>query len=369
VVTGTHGKTTTSSLLAHCMTDLNLPTSFFIGGRPLNFDLGFGLCNQDEKQKFFVLEGDEYDTAFFDKNSKFLHYAPQILLLQNIEFDHADIFDDLDAIFAQFEKVLKLVPNPENIIACTTDENVRKILDKLGLSENCTSTGTTDSCVVRLSNSKPSAGSADYWTHSYITPWGPLDIDCILGGEHGASNVAQVLGALIQIEKIAGVTWDKKKIAEAFRSFRGVARRLDLLAEQNDIKVIEDFAHHPTAIDKVLRAYKTANPSRRLWVAFEARSATSRRNIFTDAFAQSLGHADQILVGPAFEDKRLSEKDRMNTNVLVQKIGSHARHCTNNTKLKETLQNEIKAGDTVIFMSCGSFGGIQHEIAKFVEEL
>jgi UDP-N-acetylmuramate: L-alanyl-gamma-D-glutamyl-meso-diaminopimelate ligase len=246
---------------------------------------------------------------------------------------------------------------------------VQKLLSKLGLLETCTKTGSDKTCFIQLKKQRPNENDGGYWTHTFESPWGELDLECILGGEHGGSNVAQVLGALFRLQELSGSSWDKDKILSVFKSFRGVARRLDLLAEQKNIKVIEDFAHHPTAIDKVLRAYKQANPKRRLWVAFEARSATSRRNIFTDAFAESLGHADKVLVGPAFEDKRLAESERMNTSILAKKIGSHARSCNDNNTLKETLQNEMQAGDTVIFMSCGSFGGIQHEIAKFVEGL
>jgi UDP-N-acetylmuramate: L-alanyl-gamma-D-glutamyl-meso-diaminopimelate ligase len=167
VVAGTHGKTTSSSLLAHCMTELEVPTSFFIGGRPLNFNLGFELCDQTQERKFFVLEGDEYDTAFFDKNSKFLHYAPQVLLLQNIEFDHADIFKDLDAIFDQFEMLVKLVADPKNIIACGTDENVKKLLDRAGLLDACTFTGDDESCLIKNTGRKFKTGSKDVWLHSY----------------------------------------------------------------------------------------------------------------------------------------------------------------------------------------------------------
>lgn len=373
VVSGTHGKTTTTSLLAHVLTELKEDPGFMIGGIPRNFTYSFSLG----KGPVFVIEGDEYDTAFFDKNSKFLHYRPKHLILNNLEYDHADIFPNLEAIEAQFSKLISLAPNLKNVIANVDDVGILNLLKKLGLEKDVfavSTLGRTANAQVRVLSKSPAKSTSTtgkpQWEAEISTPeWDSIKIKTTLTGEHNIANIAQVIAALTTLSR-DGVL--KKhtalEIATALESFKGVTRRLDHLASGGGIEVYEDFAHHPTAVRLVIEGFRKTNPEKRLLVAFDPRNATSRRNVFTEQFAESLRLADKVFVGKCTVDQRIPETQRMDTNILQKRIGDHALAYEDNEVLLSDIEKAARAGDAVIFMSSGSFSGIQYRLADLIRQ-
>ena len=368
VVAGTHGKTTTSSLLSHVLNELGEDPSFMIGGIPRNFPRSFRLA----KSRLFVIEGDEYDTAFFDKGPKFLHYHPRHLILNNLEYDHADIYPNLEAITAQFVKLTKLVPDARAIVANIDDPGILEVLNQAGLRESVLSVSTlgktpnADVCVTNYT-AKPDGAGGQVWTATVNTKdLGILTIKTQLSGRHNLANIAQVIGCLLSLHRSGHLRHDldEQKIAAAIYSFRNVQRRLDLLASADNIEIYEDFAHHPTAVKLVIEGFKTVYPHKRLVVAFEPRSASQRRNVFQKAFAEALSLADQVYIGECLLDQRIPEEQRMNIDQLRQAIGPKARTFRTNAELEDGLKLALAPGDAIIFMSSGSFSGVQHRLAK-----
>ncbi len=372
VVSGTHGKTTTTALLAYVLDQLGEDPGFIIGGIPKDFSFSFRLGGG----RLFAIEGDEYDTAFFDKGSKFLHYFPTYLILNNIEFDHADIFPNVEAIEAQFFKVIKLVKNPRNIIANIDSPRVKALLDRMGLLSQVTTVAgegqERDAKIVVTQVVPPAKASQNSrWGASLKSvAWGTMSCETKLFGRFNIANIAQVVACLQVMEQNAHLKTplDLEKVRSLIASFSGVKRRLDHLGECNGIDVYEDFAHHPTAVKSVIEAFKLANPSKRLFVAFEPRNASSRRNVFQDDFALQLNLADHVLIGQCFVDKRIPEGQRMDTLALAQSIGPKATSFESNIDLLSHLVGQLQPGDSVIFMSCGAFSGIQHRLLKELQE-
>lgn len=363
VVAGTHGKTTTCSLTAHLLESLGKEPGFFIGGLPRNFSQGFRLG----KGEYFVVEGDEYDTAFFDKGPKFLHYRPRYLIVNNIEFDHADIYKDVEAIKAQFGKLIDLVEDKKNIIANVDDKNVEALLREKGLYDQVTKVSTLGSCgdasfrTVEIQNSKTSPALT---VISYDTPFGPLEVETSLSGAHNAGNILQAVAFAWLIEP----SLSTRELRAAFKSFLGVKRRLDLLADVNGIEVYEDFAHHPTAMQMVIDGFRKKHPEKRLLVCSEWRSAIQRRNVMLEDYASVLKAPDRVFLGELFVDKRIPDADRMDIGKLRNKIGGSAESFETNADLLAALRAEVKEGDAVIFMSSGSFSGIQYEFSESLKK-
>ena len=369
VVTGTHGKTTTTSLVSHVLFELKKDPSFLIGGIPKNFTRSFRLG----KGALFAIEGDEYDTAYFDKGPKFLHYHPKFLIVNNIEFDHADIYENLDAIKKRFVQVMKLVENPENIIANGCDENVLDCLKTAGVLDKALLVGVADNshgkaCRVRLQdlNTENKCG----WQGTFTTTqWGNISLQTNLTGYHNMANIAHVLGLLDRLVAAGAIEKPAPSaLQDAFASFLGVARRLDFLGEKGGVDVYEDFAHHPTAVGKVIEGFRKSSPEKRLLVAFEPKNATSRRNIFLEAYASAFQKADRAYIGPCPQDQRISQDNRMDTDSLAKAIGGHAASFSDNKRLLEAVVQDAARGDAVIFMSSGSFSGVQHEILEKLGE-
>ena len=366
VVTGTHGKTTTTSLLAFILKELGEDPSYMIGGIPRDFPKSFH--NGDGKT--FVIEGDEYDTAFFDKNSKFLHYNPKFLILNNLEFDHADIFSNLEEIEAQFKRLLDLVENNDQIIANVDDPGIKKLIKDCGIENEVTAVSTkglTQNADIIVSSFAPIEGMIPLtWKVSFETKqWGNIALETNLGGEHNIANLAQILGCISRLAKkgvIKNCTFEQ--IAAAVAKFQGVQRRMDHLGNIEGIDIFEDFAHHPTAVDLVIKSFKKAFPNRTLHVAFEPKNATSRRNIFSDRYVEAFSNADHVYLGECPRDKRIADEQKMDTQALADKIGSFAKAFAANEDLLQDLVSCVQKGDAIIFMSCGSFSGIQHKMAN-----
>lgn len=370
VVTGTHGKTTTTSLTAFVLSQLGEDPSFLIGGIPKDFSHSF----KKSDGRLFVIEGDEYDTAFFDKGPKFLHYHPRYLLINNIEFDHADIYSSVEEIKKRFQEIISLVPNPENIIANGDDQNVLDCLKRCNVHRKAHLVSLKNDaldCSVRLLNLSlnPQAMGTE-WTAVYRTKLFPaIKITTSLPGYHNQSNISQVLGLIDALSQSGAIRKPSQEdLAEAIHSFQGVTRRLELLEEVDGIKIYEDFAHHPTAVGKVIEGLKKSSPSTRLLVAFEPKNATSRRNIFADRYVQTLASADKAYIGACPEDKRIEKSHKMNTSMLAEKIGPSARAFNNNEELLSAMANEVKPGDAIVFMSSGSFSGVQYKLANLIKE-
>ena len=368
VVTGTHGKTTTTSLLAHALHVLGEDPSFVIGGIPRNFTQSFCLgCG-----KTFVIEGDEYDTAWFDKGPKFLHYHPHHLIINNIEFDHADIYKNVEAIEDQFVKLCSLVPETGRIFVNSDDPGVTRMLKRTGNDHRFIRVATQgqdrDAHVKVLSYGVKSATpEKQLWELQLQTATlGKVSLETTLTGRHNIANVAQVVACLESLANLHHLSAPLTVAAlqKALTTFKPPQRRLDHLGSFNGIDVYEDFAHHPTAVALVIEGFKASFPGKRLVVAFEPRNATSRRNTFQNDYVQKLAGADRILIGQCPVDQRIPEAERMNTRAIAQGIGSKATAFATNEELLETVSKELTPGDAVIFMSSGSFSGVQYQLTN-----
>jgi len=274
VVAGTHGKTTTTSMLAWIFESAGLEPSFLIGGIAENFGSSFGLG----AGKHFILEGDEYDTAFFDKGPKFLHYFPDAIILTSVEFDHADIYKDLDAVETAFKRLVNLVPRRGSIIGFDSGASVERCLAKAFCPVE--RYGPSERAAWKISNLKL---EADRTTWSIVRDgkaW--ADFEFALAGEYNVWNAT----AAAALATHCGIS--KDAIAKALATFRSVKRRLEVKAEVNGITIIDDFAHHPTAIEQTIRALRARYHGRRLWVILEPRSNTMRRKVFQDALPEAL---------------------------------------------------------------------------------
>jgi len=358
VVAGTHGKTTTTSMLAWIFESAGLRPSFLIGGIAENFGSSFGLGSG----KHFILEGDEYDTAFFDKGPKFLHYFPDAIILTSVEFDHADIYKDLDAVETAFKRLVNLVPRRGRILA----------FDGGGFA----SAASLDRCLARAFSPIERYGAsdrsawqiADLKLGSARTSWTLLhngahwaDFEFALGGEYNVWNAS----AAAALAFACGV--QKEAIVEALATFRSVKRRLEVKAEVNGITIIDDFAHHPTAIEQTIRALRARYADRRIWVVLEPRSNTMRRNVLQDALARSLALADQVIVASIFKSEAIPEGERLNLAGVVeeiQRLGRPARILADASSIVDTIVPELLPGDVVAILSNGGFGGIYEKLPE-----
>jgi UDP-N-acetylmuramate: L-alanyl-gamma-D-glutamyl-meso-diaminopimelate ligase len=356
VVAGTHGKTTTTSMLAWiyevaARSNPKLAPSFLIGGVAENFGTSFHL--RDGRP--FIVEGDEYDTAFFDKGPKFMHYFPDALILTHVEFDHADIYSDLAAVKTAFKRLVNLVPRRGRIVAFDASENVSECVsramcavDRYGFGANST---------WRLTDLHFANGTSRWRLLHDGQSW--TDLTLPMAGEHNALN-ATAATALA-----AGQGIPPEPIVEALATFRSVRRRLEIRAEIDGITIIDDFAHHPTAIRETLRALRTAYPGRRLWAVLEPRSNTLRRNVFERELVESLSLADHVVLAAVFHSAQIPEPERLhpeNVVSVLQKDGKDAALFPNADAIVTNIASRLSAGDVVAILSNGGFDGIYEKL-------
>ena len=358
VVAGTHGKTTTTSMLAWIFETAGLQPSFLIGGIAENFGSSFGLG----AGKHFILEGDEYDTAFFDKGPKFLHYFPDSMILTSVEFDHADIYKDLDAVETAFKRLVNLVPRRGKIVGFDSGESMQRCLAKAfcPVESYCPS----ERASWKISNLKLETDRTTWSVQRDGKVW--ADFEFALGGEYNVWNAT----AAAALAAHCGVSRDS--IAKALATFRSVKRRLEVKAEVNGITIIDDFAHHPTAIEQTIRALRARYEGRRLWVVLEPRSNTMRRNVLQDALARSLALADQVIVAAIFKSEAIPEAERLDLNRVVseiQKCRRQARVLPDADAIVKTIAPELGAGDVVAILSNGGFGGIYEKLPERLRAL
>src|SRR5215813_261328 len=303
VVAGTHGKTTTTSMLAWIFHTSGQRPSFLIGGIAENFGSSFALG----QGRHFILEGDEYDTAFFDKGPKFLHYFPDALILTSVEFDHVDIYRDLDAVETSFKRLVNLIPKRGKIIAYDASESVDRCLARaFSVVERYGSTRRAGWRVIDL-KLEPTRTSWSVLRDG--RPW--ADFEFSLGGEYNVWNAT----AAAAMAASYGIS--KDEISAALKTFESVRRRLEVKAEINGITIIDDFAHHPTAIAGTLTALRSRYPGSRLWAILEPRSNTLRRNVFQNDLARSLALADEVVLADVFKSDAIPEHERLNVPVVV----------------------------------------------------
>ena len=358
VVAGTHGKTTTTSMLAWIFETAGLQPSFLIGGIAENFGRSFGLGDG----KHFILEGDEYDTAFFDKGPKFMHYFPDSVILTSVEFDHADIYKDLDAVETAFKRLVNLVPRRGRIVGFDSGASIDRCLQKAFCPVE--RYGTSTNAGWRITNLKLGEDRTEWSVLRDGKPW--ADFDFALGGEYNVWNAtaAAALAANYGIEK--------NVIGKALATFRSVKRRLEIKAEVNGITIIDDFAHHPTAIEQTIRALRARYPQSRLWVVLEPRSNTMRRNVLQDALSQSLALADQVVVAAIFKSEAIPEAERLNLNRVIDEVkkrGKQARVLADADAIVNAIAPELRERDVVAILSNGGFGGIYEKLPQRLREL
>lgn len=355
VITGTHGKTTTTSIAGWLLTHGGADPSVFIGGIAENFESSFRVGGGRE----FVIEGDEYDSAFFDKTAKFLKYLPDIAVVNNIEFDHADIYPDLDAIRLAFRRFVNLVPRrgllllgADNADALALKAQARCRVETFGLS---------DGADWQAHDLKISATATTFGVRRNNQSIATFELPLL-----GAYNVRNALAA-IAVGSAAGL--HTETMVEGLRQFKGVRRRLEHRGTASGVAVYDDFAHHPTAIGETLEGVRSAYPDRKIWAIFEPRSATSCRRIFQSEFARALGKADRVIL-PAVFRSTLPDGERLSAEALIDDLraaGVDARYIPDTAEIVRTVAKDARSGDLVIVMSNGGFDNIHQKILSALE--
>ena len=350
VVAGTHGKTTTTSLLTWVFEHNGLNPSYLIGGVPNN--LGQGARFTDSE--WFIIEGDEYDTAFFDKRSKFIHYLPEVAIINNLEFDHADIFDDVAAIQKTFSHFIRLIPRNGQLFGNGDDANLAPLLNvthcpvkRFGLGEDN---------AVRAFNLKLGPTASEF-----EIPSAKFHIDMV-----GELNVRNAL-AVVAAAKHCGLK--NSQIQSAFSTFKGIKRRMEIRGISGGVTIVDDFGHHPTAIRETLRALRLKFAGQKVWAIFEPRSNTTRRNVFQQELALSFADADAVVISQVAKLEQLKPEERLNPEQLVKDIeslGKPTAYLADVDAIVEHIAQHAQGDDVVCVFSNGGFGGIH---GKLIERL
>ncbi|KXK04250.1 MAG: UDP-N-acetylmuramate:L-alanyl-gamma-D-glutamyl- meso-diaminopimelate ligase [Acidobacteria bacterium OLB17] len=356
VVAGTHGKTTTTSLAAWICEAGGLDPSFLVGGIVQNFDASFRVTDSD----FFVIEGDEYDTAYFDKKPKFMHYLPEIAIVNNIEFDHADIYDDLEDIKWEFSRLMNLVPGNGRLIAGVDSPVVVGVLNEMDgkLHTNIETFGLSDNAKWQARYIDLSGEKTRFTVFCEGTSFGEFETSMI--GEFNVRNCLAVI--------IAANAWgiSNEQIQRGLDTFKSVKRRMEIRGVRRGVTVIDDFAHHPTAVEETLKALRMKFPAGRLIAIFEPRTWSSRLATFQEPYSKAFGYADRVIIAGVYNTAKASELGKvLDVNELVDDLnlrGKHAESFPDADSIVEHLTPELAEGDVVAVMSNGAFGGIHEKL-------
>jgi UDP-N-acetylmuramate: L-alanyl-gamma-D-glutamyl-meso-diaminopimelate ligase len=368
-VAGTHGKTTTTSMLAWIFHSAGLDPSFLIGGIAENFGSSFQLGSG----RHFIIEADEYDTAFFDKGPKFLHYFPDAIILTSVEFDHADIYKDLDSVETAFKRLVNLIPRRGRAIAFDGAAG--------DASGSASRSASIDRCIAkafcpverygagpranwRVTNLKLDPSKTSWTVLHDGAPW--ADLEFPLAGEYNVWNAT----AAAALAASCGIS--KEAIADALKTFKSVKRRLEVKAQVNGVTIIDDFAHHPTAIAGTLKALRARYAGARLWAVLEPRSNTLRRRVLQSDLARSLAQADEVIVAKVFRSEAVPENERLELPALAAEIeqnGRPTRLLADADEIVQTIAPELRSGDVVAILSNGGFGGIYEKLPARLREM
>lgn len=356
VVAGTHGKTTTTSIATWICEVGGLDPSFLVGGIVQNFDASFRVTGSD----YFVIEGDEYDTAYFDKKPKFMHYLPEIAIVNNIEFDHADIYRDLQEIKYQFSRLMNLVPGNGRLICGVDSPVVREVLDEMHgkLFTTVETFGLSDDAKWQARYIDFTGDVTRFTVFKDGHSWGEFETHLI--GEFNVRNCLAVI--------IAADAWgiSKEKIQEALDTFKSVKRRMEVRGTIRGVTVIDDFAHHPTAVEETLKALRMKYEGRRLIAVFEPRSWSSRLAVFQEPYSKAFSYADYVIIAGVYNTSKASELGKvLDVDELVRDIelqGKPAFSHPDADSIVEHLAPHLASGDVVAIMSNGGFGGIHEKI-------
>ncbi|MBW2003679.1 MAG: UDP-N-acetylmuramate:L-alanyl-gamma-D-glutamyl-meso-diaminopimelate ligase [Deltaproteobacteria bacterium] len=357
VIAGTHGKTTVSALTAWILEVAGLNPSFMIGGIAKNFNRNFKVSNGP----YFVIEGDEYDTAFFDKGPKFLHYDPYIAAITSIEFDHADIYKGIEEIKNSFTRFIEIVPKEGTVCINSDDPLVGNVIKEAQCST--LSFATQSDADLTVGDVTSQNGKTRFTIFKKNMEFARVTTD--LFGNYNISNIL----AATAISSLIGIPHET--IVEAIETFKGVKRRLEVLGEYNDVMVIDDFAHHPTAVSETIKAVKSHYRNRRLIAVFEPRSNSSRRNIFQNAYADSFTGADLVILPEPLMTDTIPLNERFSSPKLIvdlKKRGIEAHYFPDNHALFDGLLAHIKPCDVILIMSNGAFDNIQKRLVKRLKE-
>lgn len=352
VICGTHGKTTTTAMMGWMLEQAGRKPSFLVGGIAENFGRSFQVSDGPD----FVIEGDEYDTAFFDKGPKFLHYLPRIVLLKNIEFDHADIYADLEAVKTSFRRLINIVPKSGLIVAGVDSPVVRELIPA-AFSRVATAGIEAGDWRARNIAQADDGMSFEVWNRD--TNAGTFRIPML-----GMFNVRNALDVIVTAKEL-GLTNDV--IQTGLSTFKSVKRRLELRGEVGRVRVYDDFAHHPTAVAETLSAVRQRYPQDRIWAVFEPRSQTCRRRVFENDFMKAFDPADEIVIARVFSASHLRPEDQLSPDRLVEGIrgrGKSAQTFDSTAEIVHHVVSHAAAGDHIVVMSNGGFDGIHGKLLE-----
>jgi UDP-N-acetylmuramate: L-alanyl-gamma-D-glutamyl-meso-diaminopimelate ligase len=355
VISGTHGKTTTTSLTGWVLTHGGVDPSVLVGGVALNFG-GGGSSYRIGSGRDFVIEGDEYDSAFFDKTAKFLKYLPDIAVVNNVEFDHADIYADFDAVSLAFRRLVNLVPRKGLLLLGADSPGAKALLEKV--HSRVETFGLEDDMTWQAYDVVPLGTSTRFKVRRNQAMFAEFEVALV-----GLHNVRNALAAIAVATEV-GIGPDR--IGEGLRTFAGIKRRLEIVGTAKGVTVYDDFAHHPTAVAETLAGLRASHPSARIWAVFEPRSASSCRRVFQDDFGRAFGAADEVLLAPVFRST-LPEAERLSIPDLVHDLearGTSARAAASIDDIVSTIARERREGDLVVMMSNGGFGGIHKKLLQ-----
>lgn len=359
VVSGTHGKTTTTALLAWVLAKAGWDPSFFVGGIPLDFDTGF----RQGRGNWVALEGDEYDSAFFDKGPKFLHYKPEKVILTSVEFDHADIYRDLEHLKGAFRSLMELIPGEGSLLVCNEYEAAKEVSRMARCPVVYYGDGEPEGW--RAKNIR--TGKRNTLFESVYRGKSDGSVEVSLMGVHNVKNTL----AVYALTRELGI--DREVIGEAMGTFSGVKRRQEIKGSVGGVTVIDDFAHHPTAVKETIAAVRASYPNQRLWAIFEPRSHTSRRRIFEREFSLALGDADRVVMAGVYQPERIPEPERLSPAQIVAEINRlqqdrRAVFIERSGEIPNYVAQQSKPDDVILVMSNGGFDGVQEKILKALEQ-